>query len=313
MRKIKYSVVIPHREDFARLCRLLDSIPLSRMDLECLVVDDSSDNQGHLLELMPRYPGVVWGSTISPSGAGSARNVGLAMANGQFVIFADSDDEFISGAFDIFDRSIESKDELVYFLLEGVCEGDSHGSARASRLNDLCLNYYANPTPRNLGLLQIGHVNPFGKVYSKSFIDKQGLSFEETMVSNDVVFNVLGAIRASQIRVVPAPVYRVFRRSGSLTVTRDSEAYIERVRVWVRMAELMHIEGVRVRRSGLGFVVRAMSYGPKVALRVVGLVWHSGLSWSPWGIKGGSLIWWVKDGLEKRRARVGKSGGSGEA
>jgi len=93
-----YSIIIPHYNDYSRLERLLKSIPINRNDIEVLVIDDCSPDKKLLTELKTRlsYKQIIWLSTRVNAGAGAARNIGLDNSHGQWLLFADSDDEFLA-------------------------------------------------------------------------------------------------------------------------------------------------------------------------------------------------------------------------
>lgn len=267
MSHIMYSVIVPHYGDGARLERLLSSIPINRPDVEVIVVDDCSPDQAAFGLLKARWPGVRWLSTPQNTGAGGARNVGLAHARGLRVLFADSDDEFTPAAFDVFDKYIEPDDELVYFLAEAIQEVDGAPSTRTNALNGLIEEYLAAPMEESLERLKMGHVTPWGKVYSRDFIEESGVKFEETPVSNDVAFNVVAAVQANRVRAVPEQVYRSYRRQGSLTADQTSGAFIQRLEVVARLATSLRAYRVRALPSGTGWMLMSLAYGPSTAYR----------------------------------------------
>lgn len=258
-----YSLIIPHFNDPERLDRLLRSVPLDRADLEVLVVDDCSTDQFSLDTLKSRWTMVHWLSTAQNAGAGAARNVALGQAQGEFLVFADSDDEFLPGAFELFDNHVEDDDELVYFLAEAVQEVDSSPSNRAERLNGLCKAYLNDPSDSGWVQLSLGHVVPWAKVYSRRFVETCGVTFEETLVSNDVAFNVLAALQAVRMKVVPMHVYRIHRRPKSLTANPSTEAFLERVAVKARLASDLKQLGINGSLSATGWMLESFTYGPR--------------------------------------------------
>jgi len=277
---MKYSLIIPHFNDPERLERLLRTVPVGREDLEVLVVDDCSPDQSSLELLKDRWSTVLWLSTFENSGAGGARNVGLSHAQGERLVFADSDDEFLSGAFDVFDEHVRLEDEVVYFLAEAVQEVDGSASNRADKMNELCMTYLDSPSEAMLDRLKLGHVNPYAKVYSRWFVEKIGVNFEVTLVSNDVAFNVLAAVQARHLRVVLVPVYRVVRREGSLTAGDDDvEMLFERMRVLARLNYQLAGLGVSNRLHAGGYLYRFLNHGPKVFVKAFREAYSSNLFW----------------------------------
>lgn len=273
----RYSIIIPHFNDIVRLQRLLKSIPLNRLDIEVLVIDDCSPAQENLKNLKRIAPTIKWYSTEKNSGAGRARNIGLHYATGQYLIFADSDDEFVENAFERIDAAVENKPDLCYFLADAVQEVDLSPSNRAEPYNRLCLNYLEARSAENLMALKSRHVIPVAKVYNREFIRKTALSFDETMVSNDVAFNVLAAFEAKDVQVIPEAIYRIYRRGGSLTADVSAEVFLTRLNVSARLASRLKERGISYRPSSTGALLASIKYGPKVFFRVLKLALTSDL------------------------------------
>lgn len=264
---MRYSLIIPHYNDTVRLERLLCTVPIERRDLEVLVVDDCSPDQSKLLVLRELWPKIRWLSTKTNSGAGAARNVGLLQAKGERLIFADSDDEFLPEAFNIFDEYAGGNEELVYFLAEAMQEVDGTPSNRADGISALCKSYLTDPSPQALKELKLRHVVPWAKVYERKFIERCGVTFRETQVGNDVEFNVLAAIQARKVRVIPKAVYRIMRRPGSLTANPSPEAFLARVAGRARLARILKEMGIKRGVKASGWMLNSFSYGPRTVIK----------------------------------------------
>lgn len=277
---MRYSLVVPHYNDVLRLERLLKSVPLGRRDIEVLVVDDCSPGRVDLSSLAERWPMVRWLTTQRNAGAGAARNVGLGHARAECLVFADSDDEFLPGAFDVFDRHVGPDDELVYFLAEAVQEVDGAPSNRADRMNGLCRAYLASPSVSSLERLKLGHVNPVAKVYMRQFIERRQIRFEEIRINDDVAFNVLAAIQAERVRVVPVPVYRVFRRMGSLMAGGDEVRSLTLgLQTLAKLNDQLAALNVVGRMHAGSHLYRALRQGPSTFVEVFREVLSRGLLW----------------------------------
>lgn len=301
---LKYSVIIPHYNDCDRLIRLLSSLPLNREDVEVIVVDDCSPDQVSLIQAKEKYPIVNWFSTQVNSGAGAARNVGLAHASGDWLMFADSDDQFTPYAFEVFDSCVRQDWELIYFLAEAVQEVNGHNSNRADRINDLCRSYIERPTEENLLRLKFGHVNPVSKVYSRRFICSIGLTFDEVRVANDVRFNVISALMARRVQVVPEYVYRIYRRASSLTSSASGDLFLQRVSVQAKLASELKSLGILHQISATGWMLSSIAYGPAIAWKV----WVVCLT-SPMKIKFGRIFHlsrWIRFCVTRWRDHVEK-------
>lgn len=254
--------------DAARLYRLLKSLPMERNDIQVVVIDDCSPDQAALDVLRLRWPRVYWLSTHLNAGAGVARNIGLDAAQGKWLVFADSDDEFLPRTFEVFDNSLCDGDDLVYFLAEAVHDRDGSESDRCKSSNELIAECAMRSDLDLLKRLRLSNVVPWAKVYSRSFIDLCGIRFDEVRLGNDVAFNVLAAMQAKRVRAVPLFVYRYYRRCSSLTADISAESFMQRFLVSHSVAERLATMGFKKVWPASGMMLQSLKYGPKVAMRV---------------------------------------------
>lgn len=93
----RFSVIVPMRsaEDFADEC-LWSVRQQADVDLEIIAVDDDSpDASGAILDRHARDDGRVTAVHLTHShGVGPARNAGIALARGEYVLFLDADDTY---------------------------------------------------------------------------------------------------------------------------------------------------------------------------------------------------------------------------
>ena len=273
----KYSVVIPHYNDVFRLERLLNSICYIDNKIEVIVVDDASLDEKELISLQDKWNKVTFLSTGENKGAGAARNIGLEHAHGEFLLFADADDEFLPNAFYILDKKVNDSDDITYFLANAWQEESNRPSVRADSFNKLCNDYIETPNQDKLLNLKLGHCVPWAKVYKMDFIKKTKIKFDETLVSNDVYFNVINAVLAKKIAVYPDVIYKVYRLADSLTSTTTPERLIQRVEVSAKTADKLFELGFPKRRSASGYVLESVNYGIPTFFKVLHIAINSKL------------------------------------
>ncbi|KAB0542989.1 glycosyltransferase involved in cell wall biosynthesis [Kerstersia gyiorum] len=259
-REKKYSLIIPHYKDIVRLRRLLVSLP-KRNDLQIIVVDDFSVNILDLKKLENEFDNLEIYQLPSNQGAGAARNFGLAQAIGKYLLFADADDEFLTGAFDIFDSKLIVEGDVFYFLSKAIQEISGLHSIRADYFNQLCIEYLEDETENKLLNLKLGHCVPWSKVYLRDFIVSTKIIFDETFVANDVYFNVINALLAKRIFVFNDYVYKVYRLSDSLSSTSSASRLITRVSVLAKVARKRKELGIVEKMYGSGYLLDAAKFG----------------------------------------------------
>ena len=98
---MKLSIVIPVYNTEAYLPACINSVLVpSCDDAEIILVNDGSTDGSEAVckEYSRRYPERIRTVTTANGGLGAARNIGLEMARGEFVMFLDSDDSLSPGA-----------------------------------------------------------------------------------------------------------------------------------------------------------------------------------------------------------------------
>lgn len=260
MNDYQFSIIIPHYNSYDLLYRCLSSIPQTN-DIQVIVIDDSSSNQHRLLNIVSKFQNVTLKVLSNNSGAGRARNEGLKIAKGKWIIFSDADDYFLNGAFDIFRRYCNSLSDIIYFKVESRDSITGALCPRGDRYNILIDNYKSNKV-QTINALKYRYYVPWGKMISNAFIHEHKLQFEEVKYSNDVMFGVMSANFASNVEVSSEIVYCVTVTDNSLTKNMSKQAFICRYQAAVRQALYMkEINQSRYSVVLLRFVIKSLKYG----------------------------------------------------
>ncbi|MFD5916400.1 glycosyltransferase family 2 protein [Kitasatospora sp. NPDC058201] len=176
----RFSVIVPVHKVEEYLVECLDSVlGQGGPDLELIAVDDRSpDGCGALLDAAAvRDPRVRVLHLPENVGLGRARNAGLDVATGDYVVFLDSDDTMTPGLLKAVDDRLAAggdPDVLVYDYARTYADGritraaSSHVFGAASpAVFDLAAR------PDLLDLLQV----VWNKAYRRDFVTAQGLAF----------------------------------------------------------------------------------------------------------------------------------------
>ena len=223
----KYSLIISHYEMPEKLKRLLRSIP-KRSDLQVIVVDDFSKNCRHQLsKIQDDYDWIEWLSTDYNGGAGKARNIGILHAEGEYILFADSDDYFNPCFNEVLNKYIDRDDfDICYFtsccLTEKTYENDSY----LGFLNRSIHNCIHNPDNIKFRLTYT-----WAKLFKRRFLNKNNITFEESIVSNDVKFSTFCDYYAKTIIIDPIAIYCYMNYNGSVSKKMNPEKALERLRI----------------------------------------------------------------------------------
>ena len=223
---VKVSIIIPVYNVEAYLSQCLDSLlQQSLQDFEIICVDDgSTDNSLLILNQYAKEDDRIIIRKQKNKGAGAARNLGLLYAQGEYVIFLDSDDFFET---DMLEKCVSTLDkdqsDLVGFLSQRYYQrtGKYVDMPDSIRLDNCPSHspFYAHEAAKHI--FNIFQIAPWNKMYSHSFIKSNKLFFQEIPRANDVAFSIHALGLADKISIIKEHLanYR-FDTGTSLTATK---------------------------------------------------------------------------------------------
>lgn len=170
------SIVIPVYQSCDSLSRCIDSVLNQTFDnLEIILVDDgSNDGSGDICDKYAVIDKRVKVLHQQNGGVSKARNAGIDMSKGNFVLFVDSDDEILPGYVDSFVGVDVDKNKTLLF--QGCIVRSDYGEN-----NYLCPerrytrnNFFSCLEENEL----FTHGGPTGKLYSMDIIKRNALRFD---------------------------------------------------------------------------------------------------------------------------------------
>ncbi len=210
-----YTLIIPHYQQPLLLERLLGTVPV-REDLQVVVVDDGSSAESvtGLEILQEKFPTVEFLFLHHNRGGGAARNEGLKMAKGHYVLFADSDDYFFPEPLNaLLDHyATQTVADMIFFNARSINDETGAPSGRADRLNWIM----AQSGQEREQLLRYQHSEPWCKLIRREVIVQNALHFDETPILNDVRFSYLAGYYAHRVWVDDLVCYCVCNRQHSV-------------------------------------------------------------------------------------------------
>ena len=173
------------------------------IDLEIILIDDSSmDDSLKILQQYALKDSRIKNLKQNNQGAAVARNFGLSYANGEYVIFLDSDDYFEP---DLIEQSVAKAEEFNADIVIFRAEAFDDVTGRTSALNDRIskvpeyqqkvFSYKDIPEDIFNSFLTA----PWNKLYRKSFLDKHGFKFQNIKRTNDLLFVCQTLVAAKKI------------------------------------------------------------------------------------------------------------------
>lgn len=232
----RISVVVPvyDVEDYLAAC-LQSLVRQTYRDLEVVVVDDgSTDGSAEIAERFCASDRRVRVVRQANAGLGAARNAGAAVATGELLAFADSDDLVVPDAYERLAAALDATGSA--FASGNVLRFSSRGTAQAAFLaRTFARTRLRTHVTRFRALL--ADRTAWNKLWRRSFWDEHGLRFPEGVLHEDIPVTVPAHFMAPAVDVLAEPVYLYRTREGGersitqrrleLRVLRDRLAAVE--------------------------------------------------------------------------------------
>ena len=221
-----FTIIIPFFNSSDVISRLFDSIP-SRQDLEIIIVDDCSlDAESSKLKsiidiYLDRF-NICLLKTTKNSGAGAARNLGLRIATGKWMIFADADDYFMPSFRLLLDKYVDSDCDIVFFNATSIRLNDSSPCFRHIEIDKKIREN--NET----GLRYKFH-GPVCKLVRSELVKQYDIHFFESFAFNDALFSAKIGYFAKKILIDHSVGYCITESSGSTTYTLNKRIIESRI------------------------------------------------------------------------------------
>ena len=231
---MKVSVIIPVYNTEAYLRECMDSVLMQTCeDMEILLIDDASeDGSGAMCDdYAARYPHVR-SAHLDHRGPGEARNEGLRLARGEYIVFADADDKFSSA--DCVRKMVHLLDATGGDIAVGnycrlwdgrIMEATKHSAFSGM---DPGSGHF-----RFSGFFSVGTLSyVWGKAYRHSFLKEHGISFGDYEYAEDKFFNFQCYMDGARYAFLDDVVYTYRKNDASIS----HQYQRDRSRCWLRIA-----------------------------------------------------------------------------
>lgn len=219
------SIIIPAYNCELLIEKCIQSI-LSEADenVEIIVIDDgSSDNT---LDVCLKYEGQNFHAYHKENGGvSSARNKGLELSSGKYVMFVDADDTLLPGWYSTVYRYLSNEYQIVFFGSDFKCD--------VYTKEEVVSATFGLPASTIQGLL----ASVWSKVYLRTYIIENGIKFDSRIINGeDLLFSLQASLHAERYKFVRACIYNYFSNAASATHTFQTE-YVDSNRLFLIKAE----------------------------------------------------------------------------
>lgn len=209
----KFSIIIPvyNVEDYIKKC--LDSVFFqTEKDFEVIVVNDGTKDNS--MDIVKNYNVKV--IEQENKGLSAARNRGVQVATGEYIIFLDSDDYIEEKLLEEINKSLKNNPDLVRFQIKEVYP-------------DREIEYKENSFTGLTGeeafkkMVEYHFVeNAWCYAIKRKYYLESGFKFKEGAIHEDFGLTPLVIIKASQVNSISYIGYNYVQRQGSIMNSKDS-------------------------------------------------------------------------------------------
>ena len=223
------SVIVPVYNARTYIRNSLNSLLSNKStDFEVIVIDDGSeDDSWQIINQISQEDNRVRGFHNENRGPGATRNYGIKVANGDYLMFLDSDDQIDSSGFEYVLQLLNNLNaDLVIFAFQIILENSrqtflySYASCEETAIYDLKTSFpdlYAH----NL-LNQV-----WGKIFSSEIIKNMDLSFSDYKYGEDRLFILDFLWHSRSIKIDSHCLYRYYIRKKESLITKFYEKKFE--------------------------------------------------------------------------------------
>lgn len=233
MDKCRLSIIIPVYNVEEYLDRCLGSIlDQDFTSYEVILVDDGSTDSSPLI--CDRYSATDsrFRTLHKPNGGvSSARNAGLELAKGEYIMFLDSDDALLPYALDDMMEVVTGEDMVVAgyaAFMGGVPVRNVRPRATVSYRSADYPQFFQDNIRRNCEMLDA----PWSKLFKRKAIGSTRFN-EELSYAEDKLFVFTVMAKCSSIKTFSGDVYAYYMRPGSLGSDIRSDRHIQQLYVFL--------------------------------------------------------------------------------
>ena len=221
----QFSIIIPvyRVEEYLEKC--VDSILAQTcQDFELLLIDDGSpDGSGAICDrYAASHPNQVRALHQPNGGAGAARNRGIELAQGDYLLFVDGDDWLAPNLLEDLSASIAATPADLY-LFGALVERDGKVTGELHEELPADLPTHAKDAPQ----LFFGVMAPWNRAYRRTLFTEGGIRFATKVWYEDIRIVTKVLALAEQVVRLPGAYYHYLQREGSAMNNKNCARNVE--------------------------------------------------------------------------------------
>lgn len=209
---IHISVIIPlYNPPFEMFVRCVESLINQRGDYEFIFINDGSTEiwiDQYMKKIVSDDKRVKYFKQEN-KGVSAARNKGLELSSGEYIMFVDSDDYILDNALDFVYNLVNSKkaDIILFGNNNVLCDGKFNKKLNSAEINELICGIISLESNKyyNIG---VNVDAPWAKLFSSELIKTNNIRYNEKISrSEDAIFDIYCYANAQSIFVNNTQIY----------------------------------------------------------------------------------------------------------
>ncbi len=256
----KVSIIVPVYNSEKYLKECLDSLTGQTLsDLEIILVNDASTDKSYniMLEYEQLYPGLVQVYSFQQnSKQGAARNLGIRMAKGKYLLFVDSDDVLELRACELlYNRAEAMQADIVFCDYIMFSEEDERYCQHVQNV------YLGNMTVEKKKALLTTSVVPWAKLFLKSLVVDNNIFFPEKVFYEDQATTYLYYLYAKKAAKVESALYKYRVTDYSTSGKKNTKRHFQQTDMAIELVRRMEKRGFsQIYREEIDFFLIEQMY-----------------------------------------------------
>lgn len=231
---LKISIIVPVYNAEKYLDRCMESIYAQTLtEYEIILVNDGSkDNSLSLCQKYAQKDARIKVIDKENGGAGSARNAGIEVANGEYLAFPDADDWFEKEMYqELYDLAKSGDYDIVFSGVNYYQQG-KNGEMCYSRSANCKSLYYTTQKECRENVMKLFPTtiifdSPCNKLYKRSLVQKHKVCFRDLRRCQDAVFNLDVYDKANRLLAVDKAYYNYMENTQADVWRKFPRNYID--------------------------------------------------------------------------------------
>lgn len=233
----KISIIVPayNAEKHIRAC-VSSILKQTYTNLEIILVDDGSkDNTGKICDEYKEKDNRFKVIHVQNGGLSKARNIGMDVATGEYIMFIDSDDIYEENSCEVLYNEITTTQ--ADYVIGNYIHMNSNGEKWPKPLFDIekYNNFELSIKDYQKSFFVMNSV-VWNKIFRKKFIDKYNLRFVNGAIAEDAIFSIFCYVHAKKAYYISDIVYNYRQNENNSSIsTSCSKEYFSRINASYKM------------------------------------------------------------------------------